>query len=320
DLVERVEEQIRANAGMIAGGFLSGAVIALELVAGALLTVVILFFFLKDGERIWSWVVGLFPPSRRSDVAEVGTRAWETLGGFLRGTAVVATFNAFFIGLALFIIGVPLVVPLALLTFFGSFIPLAGAFVAGFAAVMVALVSEGFVSALIVLGVILVVAGLLAILGQQLNVDIVAIGWPLFVIVPGVLLLAGSLFVGGRPGIGLAIPGGIVTMTGLVLAFQNATDTYQTWAYAWALVAPGGVGVGLVTYGLLAGERDSLRAGVPVLLTGLGLFLAFGFFFEGILGLSGGRVPGFENAFAIGLIALGVVVLGVGVVGRRSRT
>jgi hypothetical protein len=171
----------------------------------------------------------------------------------------------------------------------------------------------------IVLGVILVVAGLLAVLGRQLDVDIVAIGWPLFVLIPGILLLAGSLFVGGRPGIGLAIPGGIVTMTGLVLAFQNATDTFQTWAYAWALVAPGGVGVGLVLYGLLTGQRESLRAGVPVLLTGLGLFLAFGFIFEGILGLSGGRFPGFENAFAIGLIVLGVIVLGLGLVGRRNR-
>jgi len=170
----------------------------------------------------------------------------------------------------------------------------------------------------IVLGAILVVVGLLALLGRQLDVDLVSIGWPLFVLLPGVLLLAGSLFVGGRPGIGLAIPGGIVTMTGLVLAFQNATDAYQTWAYAWALVAPGGVGVGLVIYGLLAGQRDSLRAGVPVLLSGLGLFLGFGFFFEGILGLSGARFVGFENAFAVGLVVLGVIVLVLGVVGRRS--
>ena len=170
----------------------------------------------------------------------------------------------------------------------------------------------------IVLGAILVVVGLLALLGRQLDVDLVSIGWPLFVLLPGVLLLAGSLFVGGRPGIGLAIPGGIVTMTGLVLAFQNATDSYQTWAYAWALVAPGGVGVGLVIYGVLAGERDSLRAGVPVLISGLGLFLGFGFFFEGILGLSGARFVGFENAFAVGLVVLGVIVLVLGVVGRRS--
>jgi len=170
----------------------------------------------------------------------------------------------------------------------------------------------------IVLGAILVVVGLLALLGRELDVDLVSIGWPVFVLLPGVLLLAGSLFVGGRPGIGLAIPGGIVTMTGLVLAFQNATDSYQTWAYAWALVAPGGVGVGLVIYGVLAGERDSLRAGVPVLISGLGLFLGFGFFFEGIVGLSGARFVGFENAFAVGLVVLGVIVLVLGVVGRRS--
>ena len=169
----------------------------------------------------------------------------------------------------------------------------------------------------LVLGAVLVVVGLLALLGRSLDVDVVAVGWPLFVIVPGIVLLAGSLFVGGRPGIGLAIPGGIVTMTGLVLAFQNATDTFQTWAYAWALVAPGGVGVGLVVYGLLAGERDSLRAGVPVLLTGLGLFLGFGFFFEGVLGLSGARFPGFETAFAGGLVVLGLIVLLLGLLGRR---
>jgi hypothetical protein len=169
----------------------------------------------------------------------------------------------------------------------------------------------------LVLGALLVVVGLLALFGRALDVDVIAVGWPLFVIVPGVILLLGSLFVGGRPGIGLAIPGGIVTMTGLVLAFQNTTDTFQTWAYAWALVAPGGVGVGLVVYGLLAGERDSLRAGVPVLLTGLGLFLGFGFFFEGILGLSGARFTGYETVFAGGLVVLGLIILVLGVVGRR---
>ncbi len=172
----------------------------------------------------------------------------------------------------------------------------------------------------IVLGAVLIVVGLLALLGRQLDLDLVSLGWPLFVIVPGVLLLVGSLFVGGRPGIGLAIPGGIVTMTGLVLAFQNATDAYQTWAYAWALVAPGGVGVGLTLYGLFAGQRDSLRAGVPILITGVGLFLGFGFFFEGVLGLSGERLLGFDTAFAVGLVVLGLVVLALGFLGRRPPT
>lgn len=176
--------------------------------------------------------------------------------------------------------------------------------------------SDGGRRGSLVLGALLVIVGALALLGRQLDVDLVALGWPLFVIVPGVGLLVGSLFVGGRPGIGLAIPGGIVTMTGLVLAFQNATGAYETWAYAWALVAPGGVGVGLTLYGLLARSQDSLQAGIPVLLTGIGLFLGFGFFFEGVLGLSGRRLFD-ETVFAVGLVVLGVIVLGLGFVGRR---
>src|SRR6266508_228088 len=77
----------------------------------------------------------------------------------------------------------------------------------------------------VVLGVILVVVGLLAIVGRQLDVNIVAIGWPLFVIVPGILLLAGSVFVGGRRGFGWGSPVGTASWTGLVLAFRTPPDT-----------------------------------------------------------------------------------------------
>jgi predicted PurR-regulated permease PerM len=157
DLIDRAESSLRTNAGTIASGAVAGAVVALEVVAGLLLAVVLLFFLLKDGGRIWAFLVGLFPPPRRVDVDEMGQRAWRTLGGFLRGTAIVALVDAVFIGLALWLTGVPLVLPLAVLTFFGAFIPIIGAFAAGFAAVMVALVSEGFVAALIIFGAILLV-------------------------------------------------------------------------------------------------------------------------------------------------------------------
>ncbi len=157
ELVERVEGEIRANASQIVGGALAGATIAIEVVAGLLLALVLTFFFLKDGPRLWQWIVWLFAPSVRSDVDEVGKRAWATLGAFLRGTAVVAAIDAVFIGLALIIIGVPLVIPLALLTFVGGFIPIVGAFVAGFAAIMVALVSSGVVNALVILAAVVLV-------------------------------------------------------------------------------------------------------------------------------------------------------------------
>ena len=155
--VTQVETQLRENGGRIGRGALAGAVMAVELVAGLVLALVLLFFFLKDGPKIWTWIVGLAPPARRDDLHEMGDRAWAALGGFLRGQALVAAFDAIFIGLALVLLGVPLVIPLAVLTFFAAFIPIIGAFLAGLAAVLVALFSEGPVTAGLVLGAIVLV-------------------------------------------------------------------------------------------------------------------------------------------------------------------
>ena len=171
----------------------------------------------------------------------------------------------------------------------------------------------------IALGVALLVIGGLALLGRALSIDILGLGWPLFVLVPGVLLFVAGLSVGGRGGLALAIPGGIVSMVGVVLSVQAATGLWATWAYAWALVAPGGVGVAFVLYGILTAQPDVARAGVPILLTGLGLFIAFGLFFEGVLHLSGADLPLAEPVLAMGLVALGVVILVVGMSGRRTR-
>ncbi len=169
----------------------------------------------------------------------------------------------------------------------------------------------------IVIGVLLVLFGGLALLGNLLSYDLVAVGWPLFVVAAGLALFALGVSVGAPAGVGFAIPGGIVTMAGLVLAVQNATGLWATWAYAWALVAPGGVGLGMVAYGFLTGTRDIARGGMPPLLIGLGLFLGFGFFFEAILGLDTGTVAQVDSIFAAGFVLLGVVVIGLGLMGRR---
>ena len=143
----------------------------------------------------------------------------------------------------------------------------------------------------VVLGLALVVIGGLALLGRALSIDILGLGWPLFVLIPGIVMFAGGVAIGGRAGLGLAIPGGIVSMAGIVLSVQAATGLWATWAYAWALVAPGGVGLAFIVYGLITRQPDLARNGVPILLTGLGLFVAFGLFFEGVLHLSGDALP-----------------------------
>jgi putative heme transporter len=154
---ERAIDEVRSNAGVISQGAVTGAFLLVEVLAGLSLALVILFFFLKDGTRIWAWIVGLFHRERQDDVREMGDRAWTTLGGYLRGVTMVATFDAVFIGLALILLGVPLVLPLVMLTFFGAYLPVVGAVLAGLAAVMVALVSEGVVTALLVLAAVVFV-------------------------------------------------------------------------------------------------------------------------------------------------------------------
>jgi hypothetical protein len=169
----------------------------------------------------------------------------------------------------------------------------------------------------IVIGILLIVFGLLALGGQALGVDVVGTGWPLLIIGPGVALFAAAVAIGGPGGVALAIPGAIVTMVGLVLAVQAATGLWATWAYAWALVAPGGIGLGLVAYGLLTGQATLARSGIPVLLTGLGLFFGFGLFFEGVLNLSGGAVSLTEPALAAGLVLLGLLIIGASMLRPR---
>lgn len=200
--IGRAFDQLRDHGDAIAGGLVSGGLLALELLAGSLLALVLLFFALKDGERLWSFVVGLFPERRRGDVSAIGARAWVALGAYLGGVATVALVDAVFIGLGLYVIGVPLVLPLAVLTFLGGFIPIVGATAAGFAAAMVALVSEGVGGAVLVIGVVLAVQQLEGHLLQPLIVGRRVQLHPVAVI----LAVATGAVVWGIPGAFLAVP------------------------------------------------------------------------------------------------------------------
>lgn len=135
----------------------AGATTALRFLAGLALTFFALFFLMKDGRRMWDWAVTWLPASHRSQSAEAGVQVWETLRSYVFGTTAVALADATGVGLALLVLGVPLWLSLALLTFVGAYVPIIGATVAGAAAVLVTLVTNGGRDALIVLGVVLLV-------------------------------------------------------------------------------------------------------------------------------------------------------------------
>ena len=155
--IDQIDDRVRENSGSIRNGVVSGAFAAGQFLGGLIIVLVVLFFFIKDGKQMWEWFCRLFPPGRRAALDELGERSWTVLSAYVRGVVVVAFVDAVGIGIGLWIVGVPLVVPLAVLTFVLAFVPLVGAFVAGAAAVLVALVANGPVAALIVIGIVLLV-------------------------------------------------------------------------------------------------------------------------------------------------------------------
>ena len=136
---------------------MTGATLLLQLLAGALLVVFVLFFLLKDGPGMWRWALRWVPARRRERTDGAGYRAWTTLTGYVHGMVFVAFVDALGIGGTLFLLGVPLAASLTVLTFLGAFVPIVGATVSGAVAVLVTLVTRGATEALIVLAVVLLV-------------------------------------------------------------------------------------------------------------------------------------------------------------------
>jgi len=133
-------------------------------------------------------------------------------------------------------------------------------------------------------GVVLVGLGLLFLIQQGLGIDIGRFGWPLFVILPGLGMLAAFAFA-SRSAAGLAIPGCVVTTVGLILAVQNTFNLWQTWAYAWALV-PAAVGIGLRLQSEQLGQPRAMQVGMRMFEWSLLAFVVFFVFFEFVLDLS----------------------------------
>lgn len=136
---------------------MAGAARAAEMATGFVLMAVILFFFLKDGRAMWAFAIQKLRGRQRAKARVAGIRAMAVLGGYVRGTAIVASVDAVLIGASLLILQVPLAVPLTVLIFIGAFIPIIGATVTGVLAALVALFGVGPVAAVIVIVVVIVV-------------------------------------------------------------------------------------------------------------------------------------------------------------------
>lgn len=195
DLVTAIEK----NSGTLVSGALSVTTTVGQFLAGGIIALFCTLFFLIDGRRIWSWVVGLLPRHTRERTHQAGRRGLVTLASYARTQILVAFIDAVGIGVGAAILGIPLAVPLGVLVFIGSFVPFVGAIFTGAMAVLVALVAEGWVAALIMLGIVLLVQQIESnvlqpwLMGHAVSLHPVAV---LLVVTAGTLVagIVGALF------------------------------------------------------------------------------------------------------------------------------
>lgn len=153
--IEAVQTRLKSSAASIGAGVFSTLSAATSAIVNLVIVLMLTFFFVKDGYKFLPWFGSLTGHKAGRHLTAVLDRCWTTLGGFIRTQGLVSLIDAVIIGIGLVILGVPLAVPLAVLTFFGGFIPIVGAVVAGALAVLVTLVTGGMTDALIVLAIIL---------------------------------------------------------------------------------------------------------------------------------------------------------------------
>ena len=202
DFVEQASESIQADSQIFVTGALSVGSSVGHLIAGLLLAIFSLLFILIDGKSIWGWIVRIFPLRARAAVDGAGVAGWTTLGNFAKVQILVATIDAIGIGAGAALLGVPMAIPIAILVFLGSFIPIVGAVATGIVAVVIALLFNGFGIALAMLGVVLLVQQVEGHVLQPLIMGTAVKVHPLAVVLA---VGAGSLLA-GIPGALFAVP------------------------------------------------------------------------------------------------------------------
>ncbi len=201
-LSAKLVHYLAQHQSMVAGAAVTGGRIFIETVTGLILTIFITFFLLKDGRRIWTWLTSGLGGPARARWNKAGEAAWHVLVSYIRGTTVVALIHAVFIGLALWLLGVPLLVPLVILVFLAAYVPLVGILVVGALAILVTLATKGWIAAVILLAVFLAENQLESHLLQPLVVGRAVRLHPLGIIV----VLAVGGIVAGIPGAIVAVP------------------------------------------------------------------------------------------------------------------
>jgi predicted PurR-regulated permease PerM len=197
-----VVKYLSQHKSLVEGTVVTGSRIVVEILAGVVLCLFVSFFLIKDGDRIWAWLTGRLEAQRKRRTDLAGYAAWQAIVYYVRGTVAVAAIHAVVMGITLTIMGAPLVAPLTLFMFLAAFVPLVGMLVAGGLAILVVLATKGWIFALILFGIMVVMNQLEGHLLQPQVVGKMVRLHPLAVI----LVLAVGGVVAGIAGAVVAVP------------------------------------------------------------------------------------------------------------------
>jgi predicted PurR-regulated permease PerM len=200
--LNNIPSYLSKHKSLVEGTVVTGGKIATEFFGGLVLMLFVTFFLIKDGERIWNWLLGAMRTQTARRMDRAGHASWLVLVYYMRGTVAVAAIHAVVVGVALSIMGVPLALPLAVVVFVAAFVPLVGLLVAGALAILVTLATKGWVDAVILLGILIIEDQLEAHLLQPQVVGKMIRLHPLAVI----LSLAAGGVLAGIPGAVVAVP------------------------------------------------------------------------------------------------------------------
>jgi predicted PurR-regulated permease PerM len=219
-LSDSIVKYISQHKSLVEGTVVTGGRIVAEILAGVVLTFFVSFFLIKDGDRIWAWLTSRLRPERKRRADLAGGASWQAVVYYVRGTVMIAAIHATVIGITLSIMNAPLVAPLSLFMFLAAFVPLVGVLAAGALAILVVLATKGWIFAVILLGIMIVMNQLEGHLLQPQVVGKMVRLHPLAVI----LVLAVGGVVAGIAGAVVAVPI-TAAVTGAVRALHEDDRT-----------------------------------------------------------------------------------------------
>lgn len=233
EMVQHVQGALSENSKTIADGAVRTGTTAVNSGAALLIFLITLFFFLYEGRRIWLWLVSLAPRASQVPMDEAFRRGWVSLGTFAHVQVLVAALNAVAVGIGCWVMKVPFAIPISVLVFIASFVPIVGALISGAVAALIGLVDQGLFTAIVMVIIVTAVNQIETHVLQPFLMGHAVALHPLAVIV----VVAAGTYLFGLAGAVFSVP--VAALVNSVVRYLRGNDMFPALGEAYELRKPG---------------------------------------------------------------------------------